>query len=116
MARKDRGQDDAAREPRETTAGTEREATNVEREGMDLLGRSSVRDGAIAGVSDASARSDQGTEDASTSGRGPRLNPPENPTAGMGDGGLGTSGGVAGGARGHGGRSDAMDDSLGGGG
>ena len=112
MAREDRAQGGEQREPLETTAGTEREATDVEREGMDLLGRSSVRDGAIDGVSDPSARSDQRAEGTSTSSRGPRLNPPENPTAGMGDGGLGTSGGVSGGARGHGGRSDAMDDSL----
>lgn len=112
MAKNDRAQGDEQREPRGTTGGTEREATEVEREGMDLLGRSSVRDGAIDGVSDPSARSDQRAEGTSTSSRGPRLNPPENPTAGMGDGGLGTSGGVSGGARGHGGRSDAMDDSL----
>ena len=46
-------------ETRRTTGGTEREATDVEREGMDLLGRSGVRDDAIAGVSDASARADQ---------------------------------------------------------
>ena len=44
---------------RESTAGSERRATEVEREGMDLLGRSSVRDDAIAGVSDPSARADQ---------------------------------------------------------
>ena len=46
------------RTPR-TTGGTEREATDVEREGMDLLGRSGVRDDAIPGVSDGSARADQ---------------------------------------------------------
>ncbi len=47
---------------RSTTGGTEREATDVEREGMDLLGRSGVRDDAIPGVSDASARADQDVE------------------------------------------------------
>jgi len=80
---RDHGREGGARgEPRETTAGTEREATEVEREGMDLLGRSSVRDDAIAGVSDASARSDQRAEGAASSGagHGPRRNPPENPT------------------------------------
>ena len=57
----------AARDARETggdasrqsPAGTERQATDVEREGMDLLGRSGVRDDAIDGVSDPSARADQ---------------------------------------------------------
>ena len=59
--------------------GPEREATEEEREGMDLLGRSSVRDGAIPGVSDPSARSDQGvdTVSGSAAGReGVRRNPP----------------------------------------
>ena len=114
MARDDerqRNEDGRHAEPRQTTAGTEREATEVEREGMDLLGRSSVRDGAIDAVSEPSARADQRTEgmDIPGSGSGPRRNPPENPTAGMGDGGLSMSGGVAGGARGHGGSSDAME-------
>lgn len=40
----------------------EREPTDVEREGMDLLGRSGVRDDALPGVSDASARADQDVE------------------------------------------------------
>jgi hypothetical protein len=115
MKRDDEGRDGGAGEPRQTSAGTEREATEVEREGMDLLGRSSVRDGAIAGVSDASARSDQRAGDAGTTGAGtgPRRSPGENPAAAAPDGGLSASGGVAGGARGHGGRSDAMDAGLG---
>ena len=46
-------------ERRRGSGDPEREATDVEREGMDLLGRSGVRDDAIAGVSDASARADQ---------------------------------------------------------
>jgi len=118
MTRDDETRGGDAGEPRDTTAGTEREATGVEREGMDLLGRSSVRDGAIAGVSDASARSDQRAEGTGTSGAGtgPRRNPPENPAAAAPDGGLAASGGVAGGARGHGGRSDAMDAGSGTGG
>lgn len=49
-------------ETRRTTGDTEREATEVEREGMDLLGRSGVRDDALPGVSDASARADQDIE------------------------------------------------------
>jgi hypothetical protein len=61
-------------EERRTTGGTEREATDVEREGMDLLGRSGVRDDAIPGVSDASARADQDVEthrdDMGAGGRG----------------------------------------------
>lgn len=49
-------------ETRRGSGDAEREATDVEREGMDLLGRSGVRDDAIAGVSDASARADQDVE------------------------------------------------------
>ena len=45
-------------EARGGTTG-EPKATEVEREGMDLLGRSGVRDDAIAGVSDDNARADQ---------------------------------------------------------
>ena len=59
--------------------GPEREATEVDREGMDLLGRSSVRDDAIPGVSDASARGDQGVDTVSGSAAGSggvRRNPP----------------------------------------
>jgi len=47
---------------RTATGGTEREATDIEREGMDLLGRSGVRDDALPGVSDSSARADQDVE------------------------------------------------------
>ena len=116
MARQGQRGEGSEREPRQTTAGTEREATDVEREGMDLLGRSSVRDDAIAGASDASARSDQRAEATGSAGagKGPRRNPPENPSAGMGEGGIDQSGGIAGGARGHGGRSDAMQSLDGG--
>ena len=46
-------------ETRRGSGDPEREATDVEREGMDLLGRSGVRDDALPGVSDASARADQ---------------------------------------------------------
>lgn len=49
-------------ETRRGSGDPEREATDVEREGMDLLGRSGVRDDAIPGVSDASARADQDVE------------------------------------------------------
>ena len=93
--------------------GPEREATEIQREGMDLLGRSSVRDDAIPGVSDASARDDQRAETVSGSAAGAegvRRNPPmREDGGGIGDGGLSASGGVAGGARGHGGTSDSME-------
>ena len=59
QAARDRREAGSGDGSRESTAGTEREATEVEREGMDLLGRSGVRDDAIAGVSDPSARADQ---------------------------------------------------------
>lgn len=74
-----RGEQDTSDERPGATAGPERHATPVQREGMDLLGRSSVRDDAIPGVSDASARTDQGTDTVSGSaaGReGVRRNPP----------------------------------------
>ena len=95
----DRQRDDEARQRRRATAGTEQHATETEREGMDLLGRSSVRDGAIAGVSDESARRDQRVEpDAEEIAGGPRRSPPFREHAGSEDGGLGGSGGAAGGA------------------
>jgi hypothetical protein len=100
-----------------STAGPEREATEVEREGMDLLGRSSVRNGAIDGVSDPVQRADlsaQSDDRAGTGGgAGPvqgRREPEFNPHAGTEDGGLSASGGVAGGARGNTGRSDTSGD------
>lgn len=84
------------REMPKTTAGTERAATEVEREGMDLLGRSSVRDGAIDGVSDPVQRADLSAEaDDSARRRGGsagrvegRREPEFNPNAGSEDGGL----------------------------
>jgi hypothetical protein len=69
-----------------------------ERRGHDLLGRSGVRDDAVSGVS--GLNEDLG-------GSGERRNPPLVEDAGMGDGGISMSGGRAGGARGHGGRSDS---------
>ncbi|HEU4628362.1 MAG TPA: hypothetical protein VFS08_01410 [Gemmatimonadaceae bacterium] len=95
----DERREDAAHPPRQTTGGTERRATETEREGMDLLGRSSVRDGAIPGVSDESARRDQRVEaDPERIAGGPRRSPPLREHAGSEDGGLGASGGAAGGA------------------
>ena len=78
-----------------TTAGSEQHATEAEREGMDLLGRSSVRDGAIDGVSDPVRRADLSAErdDTAVPGEGPgqvrgRREPEFNPNAGSEDGGL----------------------------
>ena len=103
---------------RQSSGGPEREANQTTREGMDLLGRSSVRDGAIPGVSDASARGDQRAETVSGSAAGPdgvRRNPPmREDGGGTGAGGISASGGVAGGARGHGGSADSMDSPEGG--
>lgn len=59
QAARDRRESGSGGGSRGSAAGTEREATEVEREGMDLLGRAGVRDDAIDGVSDASARADQ---------------------------------------------------------
>lgn len=91
--------------PRSATAGTEREATRVEREGMDLLGRSSVRDGALEGVSDASARTDLSVDPPAKASRGGQKarkrgcnDPDTGAHSGTGDGGISASGGVAGGS------------------
>jgi hypothetical protein len=99
--------------------------SRAELNGLSLLGGSDPRDdGAINGVSDpvrdGSAgpreRPDAGIQAA---GAGGRKNPPLMEDAGMGDGGISVSGGVAGGARGHGGTSDSgaggpMGDTSGG--
>ena len=78
--------------------------TDDERRGHDLLGRSGVRDEAIPGVS---GLNENVTNVANTREAGAvRRNPPLVEDAGMGDGGISMSGGKAGGARGHGGRSD----------
>ena len=100
-----------------TTAGTEREATSIEREGMDLLGRSSARDGAIDAVSDPSSRSDQQLADEGGTGArtaATRRNPEQREGAATDEGGLSMSGGAAGGSRGHGGSSDAIESLDGG--
>jgi hypothetical protein len=81
-----------------------------EQQGHDLLGHSGVRDDAIPGVSGLNENLG-GSTNARASGvdRGgsaERRNPPLVEDAGMGDGGISMSGGRAGGARGHGGRSD----------
>lgn len=98
--------------------------TADEKNGLSLLGGSSVRGGAIAGVSDPvrdgsgapRARPDEGIRQG---GPGGRKSPELVPDAGMGDGGIDMSGGAAGGARGHGGTSSAgaggpMGDTAGG--
>lgn len=75
--------------------------TEEELRGMDLLGRSSVRDGAIPGVSEASAESGI-DRPSSVESAGPRVNPPLSDDTGA----TGSTGGVAGGARGAAGTSD----------
>jgi hypothetical protein len=72
-----------------------------ERRGMDLLGRASVRGGAIAGVGEASAESGIDRPTAAEPD-GPRTNPPLREDTGD----TGSTGGVAGGARGSGGTDD----------
>jgi hypothetical protein len=68
--------------------------------GHDLLGRTSVRDGALSGVSGLN-------DDEVASSVGRRNNPPLVEEAGTEDGGLTLSGGAAGGARGNAGTSDS---------
>ena len=74
--------------------------TEQELQGLNVLGGASIRDGAIDGVSDpvldGGAAPHQRPDPAA--GRGPRKSPDLIPDAGMGDGGLSASGGVAGGA------------------
>lgn len=83
--------------------------TPAELRGMDLLGRASVRNGAIEGVGEPSAESgiDRPPSPADVSRRSAkRTNPPLSDDA-MGDGGISASGGVAGGARGGAGKSSS---------
>ena len=76
------------------------ELSDAEKKGLDLLGRADVREGAIPGVGGGGS---DVIGDASAGGI--RRNPPELPDAGLGDGGISMSGGIAGGERGHGGTS-----------
>lgn len=83
--------------------------TPAELRGMDLLGRASVRDGAIEGVGEPSAESgiDRPPSSEEVSSRSAqRANPPLSDDA-LGDGGISSSGGVAGGARGGAGKSSS---------
>lgn len=100
-------------------------ATQAELNGLSLLGGTDPRDdGAINGVSDPVRDASAGPRergDAPIVVAGPRgrQNPPLVEDAGMGDGGISVSGGVAGGSRGHGGTSDSgaggpMGDTSGG--
>jgi hypothetical protein len=91
----------------ESAAGDQ--LTPAELRGMDLLGRASVRGGAIEGVSEPSAESgiDRPPSPADVSRRSAhRANPPLSDDA-LGDGGISSSGGVAGGARGGAGKSSS---------
>jgi hypothetical protein len=92
--------DTAKSEWQERTAPAADDALgDVEKKGFDLLGRSDVREGALPGVGGGA-----GDLPGAAAG-GVRRNPPELPDAGLGDGGISMSGGVAGGERGHGGAS-----------
>ena len=86
--------------------------TAAELDGLSLLGGSDIRDGAIGGVSDpirdgSGGPRERPDEDIVLGGEGgaQRRNPPLLADAATEDGGLSASGGVAGGARGHGGSS-----------
>ena len=75
-------------------SGAYDEPTEQELKGLNLLGGTSIRDGAVGGVSDPAPTERPG----SSAARGPRRSPEFIPDAGMGDGGLSVSGGIAGGA------------------
>ncbi len=103
--KKPRGSSSLARDEEHTGDQMSRE----ELRGMDLLGRSSVRDGALEGVSEPSAESgiDQPPSAVDLSRRSAhRTNPPLSEDA-LGAGGISSSGGVAGGARGGAGKSSS---------
>lgn len=89
-------------EPSEAAAGDP--PTADELAGIDLLGRASVRNDAIAGPSEPSAESGIDHPEEVSDQDEKRRNPPleEDET---GPGGISMSGGAAGGARGHGGTS-----------
>ena len=99
-------------------------ATQDELNGLSLLGGSSLRGGALPGVSDpfrdgSGSPKERPDEGIKRGGAGGRKSPELVPDAGMGDGGIDMSGGVAGGARGHAGTSDSgaggpMGDTAGG--
>ena len=80
--------------------------------GLSLLGGSSYRDDALPGVSDPIRDGSGGPQErpgapvGQRAEGGKRTNPPLVEDAGQDDGGITMSGGVAGGARGHGGASD----------
>jgi hypothetical protein len=84
----------------------------AELDGLSLLGGSDIRDGAIGGVSDPIRDGSGGPRERPDEGIAPggkgtqRRNPPLVADSATADGGLSASGGVAGGARGHGGSSD----------
>lgn len=78
--------------------------TKEERDGMDLLGRSEVRDGAIPGVSGLSGMD---ARDLGPDRSAHRRNPPQMDDVNNSAGDLSQTGGVAGGFRGSAGRSDA---------
>jgi hypothetical protein len=75
-----------------------------EARGHDLLGAASINDDARPGASDDAASG--GGNLAGTGEGGRRRNPPLMEDVAVADGGIRQSGGVAGGARGHGGTSD----------
>ena len=85
---------------------TARISEEEEAAGLSILGASSVRGGAIGGVSDPVRDGRAGPhERADDIGQvEERTNPPDTPEAGSGDGGLDASGGRAGGAGGDSGR------------
>jgi hypothetical protein len=73
--------------------------TDAERKGLNLLGQSDPRgDGSLWGVGDPNGGDVGASDPVSAPPGGRRTNPPLVEDAGMGDGGIDASGGVAGGA------------------
>ena len=85
-----------------------------ELKGLSILGGSSIREGALPGVSDPVRDGSAGPHErpdpraaVTGGGQGGRKSPEQVPDAGTGDGGISASGGRAGGARGHAGTSSS---------
>ena len=76
------------------------EPTKEELDGLHMSARNSVRDGAVGGASDpvVEGNAAPGERSEAWSARGPREGPEFVPDVATADGGLGVSGGIAGGA------------------
>jgi hypothetical protein len=106
MTRKKKQQDDDAAETTYSGKAGERERNTPGRD-WRALGVDAEAARAYELVGDTPERTGDADPTGADLPRGERKNPPLVPDAGMGDGGISASGGVAGGARGNAGTSDS---------